>query len=320
MNLPPSHGAEGPGTPLILHHYEGSPFAEKVRLMLGFKGLAWQSVHIPVIMPKPDLVALTGGYRKTPVLQIGADVYCDTALIARVLEALQPQPSLFPASAPLAPLLAQWADSTLFWTAIPYTMQPAGAAHIFKGAPPEVLKAFAADRAPFTAGMKRLSAADAATHLNGYLAALDAQLADGRPWLLGAETSIADFSVAHCGWYVQRGGPVAEVLAPFTHFKAWLGRVLALGHGQSQRISSSDALQGAAAVSSHASCSVQPGQGFEFNQAVTVAATDYGQDPVAGTLMGLSATEVVLRRTDERAGTVHVHFPRAGFQLKPETP
>ncbi|HEX3451354.1 MAG TPA: glutathione S-transferase N-terminal domain-containing protein, partial [Isosphaeraceae bacterium] len=69
---------------LILHHYPMSPFAEKIRLILGFKNLHWSSVLIPNIMPKPDLTALTGGYRKTPVLQIGADIYCDTALIAEV--------------------------------------------------------------------------------------------------------------------------------------------------------------------------------------------------------------------------------------------
>ena len=45
-------------TDIILHHYETSPYAEKVRLGLGLKGLAWASVEIPVIMPKPDLTAL----------------------------------------------------------------------------------------------------------------------------------------------------------------------------------------------------------------------------------------------------------------------
>ncbi len=303
---------------LILHHYDGSPFAEKVRLMLGYKGLAWQSVRIPVIMPKPDVVALTGGYRKTPVLQVGADVYCDTACIARLLEARQPRPTLFPATAPLAPLLAQWADSTLFWTVIPYTMQPAGLAHVFKGVAPEVLKAFAVDRAPFTAGMKRQSVADATANLGRYLAALDAQLADGRLWLMGTEASIADFSVAHCAWYVRRGGPVAEVMAPFVHFNAWLQRVLAIGHGQFQPLSSSHALAVSAAASTHAACNVEASSGFEVGQAVTVTPTDYGQDPVAGTLVGLSNDEVVLRRSDERAGTVQVHFPRAGYQLKKE--
>jgi len=53
---------------LILHHYPNSPFAEKIRLILGHKKLPWKSVFIPMIMPKPDLTALTGGYRKTPVL------------------------------------------------------------------------------------------------------------------------------------------------------------------------------------------------------------------------------------------------------------
>jgi glutathione S-transferase len=276
-------------------------------------------VKVPVIMPKPDVLALTGGYRKTPLLQVGADVYADTALAARVLEQLAPTPSLFPASAPLAPVLAQWADSTLFWTAIPYAMQPAGAAHIFQGAPPEVLKAFAADRAPFTAGMKRQTGADATASLHSYLATLEAQLADGRPWLLGDAPSVADFSVAHCCWYIRRTGPLADILKPQQRLSAWLDRMLAWGHGQPERCSSDEALAISAAATSHAACSVAPGLGFEAGQPITVAATDYGQDPVAGTLVGLSALEVVLRRQDPRAGTVHVHFPRAGYQIKLET-
>lgn len=75
---------------IILHQYATSPFSEKVRLLLGAKGLAWHAVEIPAILPKPDLLALTGGYRRTPVLQVGADIYCDTALICEVLDALAP--------------------------------------------------------------------------------------------------------------------------------------------------------------------------------------------------------------------------------------
>ena len=74
---------------IILHHYDTSPFSEKVRVMLGVKGLSWRSVIQPVIMPKPELVPLTGGYRRIPVLQIGADVYCDTQVILAELEARQ---------------------------------------------------------------------------------------------------------------------------------------------------------------------------------------------------------------------------------------
>ncbi|MDP1567767.1 MAG: glutathione S-transferase N-terminal domain-containing protein, partial [Polaromonas sp.] len=93
---------------LILHHYPSSPFSEKVRLILAYKQLPWKSVVIPAIMPKPDVLALTGGYRKTPFLQVGADIYCDSALIADVLEHLQPTPSIYPEpSKGLARTLAQ---------------------------------------------------------------------------------------------------------------------------------------------------------------------------------------------------------------------
>jgi glutathione S-transferase len=303
---------------LILHHYDGSPFAEKTRLMLGYKGLAWRSVKVPVVMPKPDVVALTGGYRRTPFVQVGADVYCDTALIARLLEARAPTPRLFPPHLPLAPLLAQWADFTMFWTAVPYTLQPAGAAHRFAGAPPEMMKAFAADRAALTTGMTRQTVADATVNLRAQLAALDAQLVAGGPFLFG-DPSIADFAVAHCVWFVASGGPVAEILAPHCALKTWFAGMQAFGHGRPEKMGSDEALAiaaSAAAAASYAPCAVAPGQGFEAGQAVTVTPTDYGRDPVAGTLMGLDVHEVVVRRTDERAGTVHVHFPRAGFQIK----
>ncbi|OYV01472.1 MAG: glutathione S-transferase [Burkholderiales bacterium PBB5] len=304
---------------LILHHYPMSPFAEKVRLILGFKGLAWRSVLIPPVMPKPDVIALTGGYRKTPVLQVGADVYCDSALIARVLEQREPTPTLYPPTAPLAVPLAQWADFTLFWAAVTWAMQPAGAMAILGQPQPEVVKAFQTDRAAFTGTMKRLTLADATGQLQGHLAALEAQLAAGGPFLFGAAACIADFSVAHALWFIRRAEPVAHILAPHAALAAWLDRMLALGHARSERLSSGEAVALAAAATGHAPTTVMADGGFEAGEAVTVAATDYGADPVAGTLVGLSPDSVTLRRHDERAGTVHVHFPRFGFQIKKES-
>jgi len=307
----------------ILHQYAGSPFSEKLRLVFGFKRLRWAAVEIPVIMPKPDVVALTGGYRKTPVLQIGADIYCDSALGAKVIERLQPLPSLYPASAPLAEPLAQWADSTLFWCAVSWAVQPASASVLMGGASPETLKAFAADRAPFSAGIKRLTVPEARIQLLRHCGALDRQLAQqaaaGGHFLLGTEASIADFSVAHCLWFIRRATPVASLLDPFPALNAWLDRMLALGHGTRESLTSEQALAAAvqaAAEGRHAPVSVAVGQGLQPGLPVTVAATDYGTDPVAGTLVGLDELEVVVRRTDERAGTVHVHFPRAGFQVR----
>ena len=84
---------------IILHHYPQSPVAEKVRVGLGIKGLAWASVEIPRIPPKPLLMPLTGGYRRTPVMQIGADIYCDSQCILREIERRHPQPSFYPGGA-----------------------------------------------------------------------------------------------------------------------------------------------------------------------------------------------------------------------------
>ncbi len=300
---------------LILHHYAGSPFSEKMRLILGYKGLAWRSVTVPVILPKPDVLALTGGYRRTPFLQIGADIFCDTALMCRVVDALHPEPSLYPAEAGgAAEILAQWADSELFWAAIPYTMQPAGAAAIFAGAPPEMLQAFAADRAAMTAGMQRPSTRDATAALQTYLGRLERQL-DGRPFLCGSVPSIADFSAVQSLWYIRRAPPVAGILEAFPRLAAWFDRIAATGHGRSEKLGSAEAIAIARSATPQ-STEVQAGQGFEAGDAVEVSATDYARDAVSGTLVGLSAAQITLRREDPRAGMVHVHFPRIGYALK----
>jgi len=154
----------------ILHHYPNSPFAEKVRLILGHKRLAWKSVFIPMVMPKPDLTALTGGYRKTPVLQIGADIYCDTTLICDVLEQLAPAPALYPeATEGAARIVAQWADSALFTAAMAWNFQPAGVAQVFAGASEDVVKTFVADRTAMRGGAPRMAASDAAATYKAYL-------------------------------------------------------------------------------------------------------------------------------------------------------
>ena len=302
---------------IILHHYPTSPFSEKVRIVFGLKSLAWKSVVVPVMLPKPDVVALTGGYRRTPFLQIGADVYCDSALMCKVIDRLAPTPPLYPeANAGISELVAQWADSTLFWTAVPYTMQPVGATHIFAGASPEFLKTFREDRAAMTSGMRRATMVDAGVQLPTYAGWLERQLVDGRSWLLGKEPCIADFSVAQSIWFMRRAPPIAAELAAFSRLLAWYERVQALGHGTSVPMSSAEALEVSARAKDHAVVSVAKGQAFDSGAEVTVTPTDYAADPVAGRLVGLDGEEVVIVRQDARAGRVQVHFPRIGFQIK----
>ena len=301
---------------LILHHYPMSPFAEKVRLILGFKGLSWVSVHIPNIMPKPELVALTGGYRKTPVLQIGADIYCDTALIADVLEERAPSPTLYPSGvASASRILAQWADSTLFWTAIPFAMQPAGLAHMFEGVPPETIKAFGDDRAVFRANMPRIRPADANAAFTLYLERLEETLA-AQNFFFGTAPSIADFSIYHCLWFVVRGGPVAKILENFPALQNWRARIAAFGHGAHEKLDSSAAIAIARGATAEKSTDNLDSHGLAIGERVVAAATDTGTEPIEGTLYGATKTRFSIAREDQRAGRVVVHFPRLGFELR----
>ena len=301
---------------LILHHYAGSPFSEKVRLILGYKRMAWRSVIVPAVLPKPDVIALTGGYRRTPFMQIGADIYCDTALMCRVIDARQPEPPLYPmATTGIADIVAQWADSMLFWTAVPYTMQPVGIQHVLKDATPEMLKAFAADRAAMNPNLRRPTVADGAAALHTYLARLEHLLGDGRPFLLGALPCIADFSAAQSAWFMRLAPPIAAVLDAYPKLQAWYARVGAYGHGTLTKMTSLEAIA-VAAEGAHTPLAFTPEPGLVEGDKVTVTPTDYAHDPVAGWLVGLSAQEVVVARADERAGTVHVHFPRIGFQIR----
>jgi glutathione S-transferase len=304
-------------TQLVLHHYPMSPFAEKIRLILGFKALHWTSVQIPVVMPKPDVLALTGGYRRTPILQIGADIYCDTALIADVIEELMPTPTLYPkAAAAASRTLAQWADSTLFWTAIPYTMQPAGLAHMFSGMPPEAIKAFGEDRNVFRANLPRMRAPEARAAFGLYLERLEEMLGE-HAFFFGLQPSIADFSLYHCLWFVFRGGPTAQILEPFHRLDAWRERMRAIGHGTHDDLDSSGAIR----IAHEATPLASGGIGAEthslaIGDEVVVAATDTGTDPIDGDLYAATRDRISITREDARAGRVVVHFPRLGFELR----
>ena len=102
-------------TEIILHHYPQSPVAEKVRKGFGVKQLAWRSVEQNRLPDRPELLAMTGGYRRIPVMQIGADIYCDSQCILMELERRFPNPTFFPnngAGLPFA--LSRWTDGPIF--------------------------------------------------------------------------------------------------------------------------------------------------------------------------------------------------------------
>jgi glutathione S-transferase len=306
---------------LILHHYPTSPFAEKARLLLGFKGLSWRSVKISPVMPKPDLTALTGGYRKTPVLQIGADIYCDTALIARRLEQEKALPAFFPEGQEMiASSFAAWADSVVFQHAVSLVFQPESIAVRFGNMPPEAIKAFIADRAGLFSGgsATRLSAEQARHQWPTIMARLEQQLQREEGDYLFGEPSIADFAMAHPLWFLKATPVTSPLVDNYPAVSAWLARVLGFGHGAPSEMTSEEALS----VARDAMPAALPDEafddpnGFKAGQQVVIAATDYGVDPVAGELVFAGSEELIVRREDERGGVVHVHFPRFGFRIQ----
>lgn len=311
-------------TELILHHYPTSPFSEKIRLILGHKKLGWKSVHIPSIMPKPDVTALTGGYRKTPVLQVGADIYCDSALICDVLEHVQPEPALYPAHLKgVCRIFAQWADSTLFWAAMAYNLQPKGAAHMFADAPPQAAKAFGEDRKAMAVNMTRLRAADATSAYRSYLRRI-AHMADEHDFLFGLEPCVADFAAYHPLWFTRTRVPVvAEILGVTPSVLEWMDRMHALGQGLPEKFSAADAVQIAnqSEPMPHGSnllvdSAFQDDHAIALGSRVTVTPESFGPEATEGELVAATRTHYSLRRTDARTGTVHVHFPRIGYVLK----
>ncbi|WP_298926913.1 glutathione S-transferase family protein [uncultured Ramlibacter sp.] len=309
---------------LILHHYPTSPFSEKVRLILGRKKLGWKSVVIPSIMPKPDVLALTGGYRKTPFMQVGADIYCDSALICDVLEHVQPEPTLYPPHLKgVSRVFAQWADTTLFWAAMAHNLQPKGAAHMFAGAPPEVAKAFGDDRKAMSSNMVRLRSADASAAYRSYLRRI-AHMVEEHEFLFGAEPCVADFATYHPLWFTRTRVPVvADIMNATPAVGEWMDRLAAIGHGGMDKFTAADAIAVANAAEPMPAganllidSAFQDEHGIALGSRVTVTPETFGTEATEGELIAATRMHYTLRREDARAGTVHVHFPRIGYVLK----
>ena len=303
---------------LILHHFDWSPFAEKARLALGLKGLTWHSVQIPMIMPRPDLMPLTGGYRKTPTLQIGADVYCDTRMIARELEQRFPTPSLFPdGDAGLALALSHWSDTSFY--------EPGAA--LSMGINKDVPAAVIADRKQVLSFIDFDRLSSDAPHLLSQFRAnaqlMEQQLSDGRTFLLGGTPGWADINAYFPVWMARIFIPeAAEVFAPFARLANWEARVEAIGHGTQLEMESTAALEVARAATPLGGSGVDLADPLAkslrlaVGEPVSVAPADYAKVPVVGKLVTLQIHEVAIRREDPRVGGVVTHFPRIGYRVE----
>ncbi|HVI65433.1 MAG TPA: glutathione S-transferase family protein [Bradyrhizobium sp.] len=302
---------------IILHHFDQSPVSEKIRLIFGLKDIAWTSVRISRIMPRPDLMPLTGGYRRTPVMQIGADVYCDTQCIMRELERRFPEPGLLPKGYEgLAWGSAMWTDRSFFQNTVNL---------VFGSLADKVPADFIADREKLRGAKFDVAAMTAAIpqmrdQFRAHLQWIDAQLCDGRTFISGEAASLCDVNAYMNLWYVRAHLENADdMLAEFDHARAWAGRLRASGHGPHAEISSAEALQIAHDATPQTEELHDPNDpnGRKPGDRVEVMPDDYGKVRVAGEIVALSAQHIAIRRHDPRAGEVVVHFPRAGFLIFP---
>ncbi|MFM9883231.1 MAG: glutathione S-transferase family protein [Burkholderiales bacterium] len=298
----------------ILHHYDLSPYSEKVRLIFGLKRLTWRSVTQPMVLPKPNLVPLTGGYRRIPVLQIGADVFCDTNLIAATIDCLHPEPTLYPQGRRAeTEIWCSWAERVLMWPTARYVTfindDRLGAA-------------FHADRAAMRGHAPPTAAEMAATiphhreQCRIMLAWLDAILADHRPFLLGEAPGLADFAVYQRIWWLHAfEGRATDVLAGLEGLLAWAARVRAIGHGTRIELDPAMAIDVARTSAPDAALlPVGPPLLPAPGAIITIGTEGHAPDAISGTVVRATADSIALAREDERLGRLIVHFPRLGYQ------
>ena len=308
---------------LVLHHYDEAPFAEKIRLIFGIKDLAWHSVIQPSALPKPDLVPLTGGYRRTPVFQIGADIYCDTQLIAAELEALYPEPTIFPdGNAGLAYALGSWAHGPYVVSSVAIYM---GAEDPFAG-DVSLPRHFYEDRKKMW--MTQFDTDQLGPKLAGYRAQLDAhtdfinmQLADGRAFLTGDKPSLVDLHAMWDPWFLRRFAPV-EASRAYDRFPAieqWEKRLAAIGQGRRSEMDPKRALEIARNTTPEPATGIDPNDalGISAETTVRVSPSDYAEVDVIGELVATTVRTVTIRRDDPDVGRVHVHFPKIGYVIEP---
>ncbi len=307
---------------IILHHYDLSPYSEKIRLALRLKNLGWSSVEIPSILPKPDLIPLTGGYRRTPVMQIGADIFCDTAIMLPELERRFQIPALnLPGHEGLAKMVGAWTDGKWFQTSVGVVFGAIGGT---------VAQAFLDDRAEMTGRDFEVEAMQAAAPVlrdqwRAQLAWIEERLSGGQGagighWLVGTKPGMVDVHAFMNPWFVERNVPdfLAECFKYTPRTQDWYERLKAIKGPVPETISGTDAI----AIARTSPPRLKPAstamdlRNFEPGEPVAIAPDDYARDWVEGELVVANGERVIIARHNDEIESVHLHFPRVGYVLR----
>ena len=305
---------------VILHNYPQSPVAEKVRLGLGYKNLKWSSVLIPRVPPKPNLVALTGGYRRTPVMQIGADIYCDSQCILRELERRFPRPTFFPNyTQGVSWGISRWGEE-VFNQSVKLVLGAAGE---------DLPEEFAKDRGRLYFGpdwhseLRKLNRniSGVVTQIRSHLSWIDERLAaTSDDYIFGEKAGLADIELYYFIWFIRgRWNEGPAFLSQFKHLNAWESRIGAIGHGKISQMSAEDALS----IASQSQPSEPLGfdssdpQGLLPGMSISIIAdVDGGETHTVGMISSVSKDVVSIMRYSDQLGDLCIHFPRVGYRIE----
>ncbi len=300
---------------IILHHYPLSPFSEKIRAMLGYAGLPWQSVITREMPPRPLVEALAGGYRKIPVAQIGADVFCDSKSIAREIAALSGKPELaLENCTPEAQAWAMRVDLKIFFACMMVGGTRKLGAKVLRSMSLRDIGRFFWDRIQIgrTASVGSPGPGAAKAIVQAHLADMEDRL-QTQAFLFGDSPCHADFSAYHSLWFVRDLGE-SPAINRFPGVLAWMDRIKGFGHGHFSELSGEQALEIARRSQARLIAAEQK-QDVLIGKPVSIAPADYAQTETRGTLMAASAQGWTVAREQAGVGTLHVHFPRQGFSL-----
>ncbi|MFT5572812.1 MAG: hypothetical protein ACI9FR_001736 [Cryomorphaceae bacterium] len=300
---------------MILHNYKVSPFSEKIRAMFGYTNFAWQSSISPAAPPRPVVDPLAGGYRKIPVAQIGADIFCDTRIISAEVAKLVAKPELDTAncSKEIQQFVAQTdgpMSTAVFICGTPLHM----ALMIFTNFTPWEAARLGKDRANVANTMtgKRLSPRKAKPMVVAFVLDLENKLSE-HDFLFGDTPTIADFSAFHLIWFggkTQGFGFISK--APKLH--QWFKRISKMGHGDKTTISKSQVFA-QARDSEPRAIAPQLACGEWVGKTIEIKPNDYAQDSVIGEVVGSDDFRWVIARQTSDFGTLHVHFPKQGYDV-----
>ncbi|KAK4513154.1 uncharacterized protein ATC70_012949 [Mucor velutinosus] len=315
---------------VVLHWFPGSPYCQKIIWILNYKKVDYMTVQINRLEPRPLRRPLDGGYRKTPILQIGNHIYCDTKSIIPALENQFPEPSLCPklttnpdvSSEALARGLTVWLDSHLF-TAI-FSQIP------IQTFTTDVLK----DRSELVGYQLDAKAMIAAAPFMKATILSEFRIAESilaeKTWVLDTDTpSLVDFSLAMMTFFCKNVAGEDWIQSKLKRLYEHMNRIMSVFTDTMQearpQITEMEALE---ILKRHESDTLP--RDFEVNdstlpielgQLVSVTPLDTGKIPAFGRLIRSTIDETVIsHKNAEHNTTSIIHFPVTGFIVVPTKP